>query len=96
MPTLHILLRSCSSPGEMERVLRLARPGDGIVLAQDAVYALRSTPKEISADASRRSLKFYALKPDMEARSVRPITGVRAIDYNDLIELLGEYDRTYS
>jgi len=31
----------------------------------------------------------------MDARLVKPITGVRTIDYDDLVELLSLYDSTF-
>jgi len=96
MSTLHIFLRSPSTATEMEEGLRFAQPGDGIVLAQDAVFALRTVEKEINTEASTRNLKFYALKPDMRARSIEATAPVQPIDYDDLIDLLGEYERTHS
>ena len=96
MPTLHILLRSPPSAGEVEERLRFALPQDGVLLAQDAVFALRTAAKEITTEASSRDLKLYALKPDMLARSIEPIAPVQPIDYDDFIELLSQYDRTYS
>jgi tRNA 2-thiouridine synthesizing protein B len=97
MSTLYILHRSPYSAPEMETALRLAKPGDGIILTQDAVLALRSAPKEIDIEeASRKDLKFYALKVDMDARSIKPIAGVKTIDYDDLVELVSQYESTYS
>ena len=97
MSTLYILHRSPYSAPEMETALRLAMPEDGIILTQDAVLALRSAPKEISIEeASRKNLKFYALKADMDARSIKPIAGVKTIDYDDLVELLSQYESTFS
>jgi len=43
-----------------------------------------------------KNLKIYALKADMDARSVKPITGLKTIDYYDLVELLSQYESTYS
>ena len=97
MSTLYILHRSPYSGSEMETALRLAMPGDEIILTQDAVLALRSVPKEISIrEASRRKLKFYALKADVNARSIKPIAGVKTIDYDDLVELLSQCESTFS
>lgn len=96
MPTLHILLRSPSSVREIQESLAFARPQDGVLLAQDAVLALKTAAKEINTEASRRDLKFYALKSDMSARSIPVIAPVQPIDYEDFIELLSQYDRTHS
>jgi len=97
MSTLYILHRSPYSAPEMQTALRLAKSEDGIILTQDAVLALRSAPKEISIEeASRKNLTFYALKADMDARSIKSIAGVKTIDYDDLVELLSQYESTFS
>ena len=97
MLILYILHRSPHSTPEMRTALSLAKPEDGVILAQDAVLALSSTPKEINIEeASRKNVKFYAIKADMDARSVKPIEGVKIIDYDGLIELLSQYESTYS
>jgi tRNA 2-thiouridine synthesizing protein B len=97
MSTLYVLHRSPYSAPEMETALGLAVPGDGILLTQDAVLALRSVPKDIDIqEALKRNLKFYALKGDMDARSTKPIAGVKTIDYDEFVELLFEYESTLS
>lgn len=81
----------------METALKLARAGDGIVLVQDAVFALRSPSRECRIeDASRKGLRLYALKADMDARSVKATPAVETIDYDRLVELLIQYERTFS
>jgi tRNA 2-thiouridine synthesizing protein B len=97
MSTLYILHRSPYSTLEIEDAIRLAKAGDGIVLTQDAVLALRSAPKEESIEeASRNKIKIYAIKADMDARSLKEIAWVKTIDYDDLVELLGQYKNTCS
>jgi tRNA 2-thiouridine synthesizing protein B len=95
--TLYVLHRSPYSAPEMETALRLAMPEDGIILTQDAVLALRSAPKEIDMqEALNKNLKLYALKVDMDARSVKTIPGVEMIDYDEFIELLFQYESILS
>ena len=97
MSTLYILRRSPYSTLEIEDAIRLAKAGDGIVLTQDAVLALRSAPKEDSIEeAWRKNIKIYAIKADMDARSLKEIAWVKTIDYDDLVELLGQYKNTCS
>jgi tRNA 2-thiouridine synthesizing protein B len=97
MSTLYVLHRSPYSAPEMETALRLAMPEDGIILTQDAVLALRSAPKEIDMqEALNKNLKLYALKVDMDARSVKTIPGVEMIDYDEFIELLFQYESILS
>jgi sulfur relay protein TusB/DsrH len=95
--TLYILHRSLYFAPEIEDVIKLARAGDGIVLTQDAVLSLKSAPKEVDfEEISRKGLKLYALKADMDARSVKSVRFVEVIDYDTLIELLAKYDSTFS
>jgi len=97
MSTLYILHRSPYSALEMEDAIRLVKAEDGIVLTQDAVLALRSVPKEINIEeASRKNIRFYAIKADMDARSVKQIESVKIIDYDGLVELLSQYESTFS
>jgi tRNA 2-thiouridine synthesizing protein B len=97
MSILYILHRSPYSAPEMESTLKLAKPGDGIVLMQDAVLALRSAPRVIDIGGKSLSeVRLYALKADMEARSIQPNRLIEVIDYDRLIELLGKYDSTFS
>jgi tRNA 2-thiouridine synthesizing protein B len=97
MPILYILHRSPYCSLEMENALKLARAGDGIALTQDAVLALRSTPEGVNIEeAARKGVKVYPLKTDMDARSIKVTPFVQPIDYDVLIELLSEYDGTFS
>jgi tRNA 2-thiouridine synthesizing protein B len=97
MSTLFIIHRSPYSTPEMSGVLGLAKPGDGVILTQDAVFALRSAQSGNTVEkASGRGIRFYAVKADTDARSVRPISSVKLIDYDDLVELLSQYESTFS
>jgi sulfur relay protein TusB/DsrH len=96
MATLYIFYRSPFSAPEIGMTLKLAKPEDGILLIQDAVFLLRSWPAIGIEEGLMKDLKFYALKQDMDARSVRSIAGVKAIGYDDLVELLTEYDNCFS
>jgi tRNA 2-thiouridine synthesizing protein B len=97
MSTLFILHRSPYSTLEMNDAIRLAKVGDGIVLTQDAVLAVRSVPQEDGIEeASRKNIRIYAIKADMEARSLKEVGWVKIIDYDGLVELLGQYESTWS
>ena len=96
MSTLHIVYRPPSS-GQLETVLTLARPDDGIILIQDGVFALGSEGERSRLAASSKSgIRIYALKPDIEARSIKSPDYVDVREYDGLIELLERYDRTFS
>ena len=95
-----MLYRSPHTTRDLQTVINLARPGDGIVLMQDAVLAIR-IGSELSKDswirsASTRGVKLYAINADLEARSVEGTPAVESITIDNLVELLWKYDRTYS
>ena len=97
MATLHILHSSPCSTSEMENTLRLARPGDAIVLVQDAVFVFISSPRDRALDdALAKGLKVFAMKADLDARSVKAPSGVETIGYRELVELITRYEGTVS
>lgn len=97
MATLYILHKSPYFSPEMKDALTLVVGGDGIVLTQDSVFGLRSEPERSSVEkASERNIEIFALKVDLEARSVKPLPCVKTIDYADLIDLLNHYESTFS
>ena len=97
MATLHILHSSPSSTSDMENALRVARPGDAIVLIQDAVFTFMSSQRDRALDdALTRGLKVFAMKLDLDARSVKAPSGVEIIGYDGLVELITRYERTVS
>jgi sulfur relay protein TusB/DsrH len=97
MPTLFILHKAPSSNHEIEQALELAKSGDGLVFLQDSVLALRSDMGLGKVQkAQRNGVSVFALVYDMKARGVPEISGIRAIDYDDLIELVLQHQRTFS
>jgi len=81
----------------MESTLRLARPGDAIVLIQDAVFFFRSSTRDrVLNDALVRGLKVFAMKADLDARSMKAPSGVEIIGYDEFVELVIRYERTVS
>lgn len=97
MPTLFVLQKALSPNGGINRAAKLAKSGDGLVLLQDAVLALRSPIAQGTIEKVRRNgVSVYALKPDMEARGVQESANVSAIDYDDLVELIVHFERTFS
>jgi len=97
MPTLFVLHKAPSSNHEMERALELAKSGDGLVFLQDSVLALRS---EMGLGKIRKAqqngVSIFALVHDMRARGVPEMSGIRVIDYDDLIALILQHERTFS
>ena len=95
MPTLYILHRSARTRWDL--VFKLAKSGDAVVLIQDGVLAtVRTTGDRGIENLMQRGVKIFALKADMDARTLGARPGVEAIDYDQLVELLVRYDRTFS
>jgi len=92
MPTLFMLHRS--DPTRWNLALKLAKSGDAVVLIQDGV-AVTAEDSEIE-NLAQRGVKILALKADMDARKLNIKHGVEGIDYEQLVDLLIQYDRTFS
>jgi len=81
----------------MENALRVARPGDAIVLIQDAVFILMSSQTDRALDdALATGLKLFAMKADLGARSVEAPSSVEVIGYDELTEPITRYAKTLS
>ncbi len=93
---LHIVNKSPPQYQALQSCLRLAQPGQALLLIEDGVYA--ATPAGAAscglAEATRR-LKVYVLRPDLEARGMagRLIEGVAPIDYAGFVDLVTEHPR---
>jgi tRNA 2-thiouridine synthesizing protein B len=91
---LHIVNQSPRASRSVHSCMRVAQPGQALLLIEDAVYA--ATPGGAlacgMAEAVQR-LKVYALQPDLEARGMaaRLIAGVTAIDYQGFVDLVAEH-----
>jgi len=95
MPTLFILHRS--DPTRWDLALKLVKSGDAVVLIQDGVVvAARPTVDSGIENLAQRGVKILALKADMDARKLNMKHGVEGIDYEQLVDLLIRYDRTFS
>jgi sulfur relay protein TusB/DsrH len=95
MSTLFILHRS--DPARWNLVSKLAKSGDAIVLIQDGV-AVTARAEEDSGieNLVRRGVRIVALKTDMDARKLSMKLSVEGIDYEQLVDLMIRYDRTFS
>jgi len=67
------------------------------VLIQNAVFVLRPSPRDRALDdALAMGLKLFAMKADLDARSVEAPSSVEVIGYDELVELITRYERTVS
>ncbi|MFZ2649098.1 MAG: sulfurtransferase complex subunit TusB [Burkholderiaceae bacterium] len=96
---LHIVNKSHAQTSSLQSCLRLAKPGQALLLIEDAVYAATTGGAASSgvADAVRR-LKIYALQPDLEARGMagKLLDGVTPVDYAGFVDLVAEHPNNQS
>jgi tRNA 2-thiouridine synthesizing protein B len=96
---LHIVNKSPSQTRTFDSCLRMALPGHAVLLIEDGVYAATaggSAEKQVREAAAK--VKFFALKPDMEARGVtaRAMDGVTLVDYAGFVDLVAEHNTSHS
>jgi tRNA 2-thiouridine synthesizing protein B len=96
---LHIVNKSPFQTSTLDTCLRMAQPGNALLLTEDGVYAatVGSTFEARVRQACAR-LKVYALQPDMDARGItdRLIDGVTLVDYSGFVDLTVDYKTSHS
>ena len=94
---LHIVNKSHTQTDALRSCLRLALPGQALLLTEDAVYAATKGGAEASGLA-KSALQIYVLHPDVEARGMagRLIDGVTAIDYGGFVDLVAAHPNNQS
>ena len=88
---LHIVNKSHHQTTTLASCLRLARPGDALLLTEDAVLAATATAAAGSGIAAALpALKVHVLMPDAQARGVatRLLDGVGTVDYAGFVDLV--------
>jgi tRNA 2-thiouridine synthesizing protein B len=96
---LHIINKSPFQTSTFESCLRMAQPGNAVLLIEDGIYAATTgSGAEAKLREASSRLKFYALKPDTEARgmSARLIDGVTLVDYGGFVDLVAEHTTSHS
>jgi tRNA 2-thiouridine synthesizing protein B len=96
---LHIVNKSHTQTNSLQSCLRLAKPGQALLLIEDAVYAATAAGVESAGLADALApLKVYALQPDVEARGMagKLVDGVTAIDYAGFVDLVAEHPNNQS
>lgn len=91
---LHIVNKSHTQTNSLQSCLRLAKPGQALLLIEDAVYAATAAGvASASLVDALTQMKVYALQPDVEARGMagRLVDGVTAIDYAGFVDLVIEH-----
>lgn len=96
---LHIVNKSPSHAGALQRCLRSAQDGHSVLLIEDAVYAATAAGASASGlDQALARVKVYVLQPDLEARGMaaRRIDGVEPVDYAGFVELAASHSTCQS
>ncbi|MBK8738601.1 MAG: sulfurtransferase complex subunit TusB [Betaproteobacteria bacterium] len=91
---LHIVNKSPLERNALDSCLRVAQPGNAVLLIEDAVYAATNGNK--AADRIKlaaQALKVYVLAPDLEARGMKDaaIGDVTLVDYGGFVDLVAEH-----
>ena len=90
---LHIVNKSHRQTSSLASCLRLARPGQALLLTEDAVFAATKAGAESSGIAAALgTLVVYVLQPDVEARGMagQLVDGVTAVGYDGFVDLVAE------
>jgi tRNA 2-thiouridine synthesizing protein B len=96
---LHIVNKSPFQTSTFESCLRMAQAGHAVLLIEDGIYAVTSgSSAEARVREAAGRLKFYALKPDTEARgmSAKVIDGVTLVDYGGFVDLVAQHSTSHS
>jgi tRNA 2-thiouridine synthesizing protein B len=96
---LHIVNKSPAQGSGLASCLRLARPGQTVLLIEDAVLAAtRGNAAASGIAAAQGSLKVVALAPDLAARGVagQLAEGVATVDYAGFVALVAEHPTNQS
>ena len=96
---LHIVNKSPFQTSTLDTCLRMAQPGNALLLTEDGIYAATlASAAESRLREACSTLKVYALQPDMDARGVtgKLIDGVTLVDYGGFVDLTLEYGRSHS
>lgn len=96
---LHIVNKSPTQTNALQSCLRLTRPGDALLLTEDGVYAATRAAAAASRIAeAAKTLKVYALQPDLEARGMAAqlADGITAVDYAGFVDVVAEHPNNQS
>ncbi|WP_133469560.1 sulfurtransferase complex subunit TusB [Paraglaciecola marina] len=91
---LHKLTTSPFKDLNLQNCLQRLADNDGILLSQDAVYAVMH--QDISHKLSQLSGKVFMLKEDAEARGVLVNEYIQTINYGGFVELTLKFNKVVS
>jgi len=90
---LHTVNRSPLSSNSLYSALRIAAPGDPLLLLEDGVYAaMAGAAWEQALQAALVQHPIYALGADLEARGIeRLIAGIQVTGYDGFVALVEQH-----
>jgi tRNA 2-thiouridine synthesizing protein B len=96
---LHIVNKSHTQTNALASCLRLARPGQALLLIEDGIYAATAGGAAGSGiHEAIKQLAVYALLPDVQARGMagKLVDGVTAVGYDGFVDLVAEHPNNQS
>ena len=97
---LHLVNKSPTEKNSFNTCLRMAKPGDSILMIEDGVYAtLANADFAKNITSHLQDFSFYALGADIAARGLGDmalIKDVHIIDYEGFVDLVTTTDVTQS
>lgn len=97
---LHTVNKSPFEKNSLETCLRLAKPGNDILLIEDAVYAaMDGTSVAGTVTAATENFQIFVLGPDLASRGIAQdelIKGIEVVDYDGFVRLAAENNTVQS
>lgn len=92
---LHIVNKSPAQTTALASCLRLAKPGQALLLTEDGIYAATASAGWAE---KMKHLQVYVLQPDVAARGMtgKLVDGLTAVDYAGFVDLVAAHSTNQS
>ncbi len=98
MSTLHTVNKSPFERTALASALRHVKPGDALILIEDAVVGARKAGASVAAiEGAAKDVEIYVLAPDLAARGIDKteiVPCARIVDYGGFVDLVVKHART--
>ena len=92
MKTLFMIIHSPFERKEVDTLLNIIKPGDGIIFTKNGVFV--NNYKEFES-SKPEGVEIYGLKEDLDARGILDWK-LKIVDYDGFADLILEYDKVIS
>lgn len=92
MKTLFMIIHSPFERKEVDTLLHVIKPGDGIIFTKNGVFV--NNYKEFDS-TKPEGVKIFGLKEDLDARGIKDWK-YDAVNYDGFADLIIEYDKVIS